>query len=148
MPGLKVYGGDDRVDAITKKVSHSHNFKVSVSSATTFIWTVCSFCWLTEVHLFQIGSLNVKCLSTPCHTTGHICYFVTKESSDEPPAIFTGVVLICMLHELMVSVYCGTAMWLWFLFFLPMQGTPCLSLVVGNSLKVPQSKCTEPWLTF
>ena len=28
MPGLKVYGGDDRVDAMTKKVSHSHNFKV------------------------------------------------------------------------------------------------------------------------
>lgn len=28
MPGLKVYGGDDRVDALTKKVSHSHNFKV------------------------------------------------------------------------------------------------------------------------
>lgn len=29
--------------------------------------------------------------------------------------------------------------------FFPIQGTPCLSLVVGNSLKVPQSKCTEPW---
>ncbi|MEQ2187830.1 hypothetical protein GOODEAATRI_008649 [Goodea atripinnis] len=28
MPGLKVYGGDDRVDAITKKVSHSNSFKV------------------------------------------------------------------------------------------------------------------------
>lgn len=28
MPGLKVYGGDDRVDAITKKVSHSNNLKV------------------------------------------------------------------------------------------------------------------------
>uniref|UniRef100_A0A669DI85 Hydroxyacylglutathione hydrolase, mitochondrial n=1 Tax=Oreochromis niloticus TaxID=8128 RepID=A0A669DI85_ORENI len=64
MPGLKVYGGDDRVDAITKKVSHSNTFKV--------------------------GSLNVKCLSTPCHTTGHICYYVTKENSTEPPAVFTG----------------------------------------------------------
>ncbi|XP_004558407.3 hydroxyacylglutathione hydrolase, mitochondrial isoform X1 [Maylandia zebra] len=64
MPGLKVYGGDDRVDAITKKVSHSNAFKV--------------------------GSLHVKCLSTPCHTTGHICYYVTKENSTEPPAVFTG----------------------------------------------------------
>ncbi|XP_070779108.1 hydroxyacylglutathione hydrolase, mitochondrial-like isoform X4 [Enoplosus armatus] len=64
MPGLKVYGGDDRVDAITKKVSHSNNFK--------------------------LGSLNVKCLFTPCHTTGHICYYVTKENSTEPPAVFTG----------------------------------------------------------
>ncbi|XP_076026754.1 hydroxyacylglutathione hydrolase, mitochondrial [Genypterus blacodes] len=62
--GLKVYGGDDRVDALTKKVSNSHTFK--------------------------IGSLNVKCLFTPCHTTGHICYYVTKENSTEPPAVFTG----------------------------------------------------------
>lgn len=36
MPGLRVYGGDDRVDAITKKVSHSHSFKVSVSESSTF----------------------------------------------------------------------------------------------------------------
>uniref|UniRef100_A0A3P8WGG2 Hydroxyacylglutathione hydrolase n=1 Tax=Cynoglossus semilaevis TaxID=244447 RepID=A0A3P8WGG2_CYNSE len=64
MPGLKVYGGDDRVDGITKKVSHSHSFK--------------------------LGSLNIKCLFTPCHTTGHICYYVTKENSTEPPAVFTG----------------------------------------------------------
>uniref|UniRef100_A0A673MJR8 Hydroxyacylglutathione hydrolase, mitochondrial n=1 Tax=Sinocyclocheilus rhinocerous TaxID=307959 RepID=A0A673MJR8_9TELE len=40
--------------------------------------------------LFQVGSLNVKCLFTPCHTSGHICYFVTKENSTEPPAVFTG----------------------------------------------------------
>lgn len=40
--------------------------------------------------LFQVGSLNVKCLSTPCHTSGHICYFVSKPGSSEPPAVFTG----------------------------------------------------------
>ncbi|KAG8145454.1 hypothetical protein E2320_011984 [Naja naja] len=38
----------------------------------------------------RVGSLNVKCLSTPCHTSGHICYFVTKPNSSEPPAVFTG----------------------------------------------------------
>ncbi|XP_067318452.1 uncharacterized protein [Anolis sagrei] len=37
-----------------------------------------------------VGSLNVKCLATPCHTSGHICYFVTKPNSSEPPAVFTG----------------------------------------------------------
>lgn len=148
MPGLKVYGGDDRVDAITKKVSHSHNFKVSVSNSTASIWIVCRFRRPTHPHLFQVGSLNVKCLSTPCHTTGHICYFVTKESSDEPPAIFTGVVLTLPVTWAIVIVYCGTVTWLSTLFSSPMQGTPCLSLVVGNSLKGPQSKCTEPWLTF
>ncbi|KAJ8253933.1 hypothetical protein COCON_G00205450 [Conger conger] len=63
-PGLKVYGGDDRVGALTQKISHYSTFKV--------------------------GSLNVKCLFTPCHTTGHICYFVTKDKSSEPPAVFTG----------------------------------------------------------
>ncbi|XP_034526524.1 hydroxyacylglutathione hydrolase, mitochondrial isoform X2 [Ailuropoda melanoleuca] len=38
----------------------------------------------------KVGSLSVKCLSTPCHTSGHICYFVTKPGSSEPPAVFTG----------------------------------------------------------
>ena len=38
----------------------------------------------------QVGSLNVKCLCTPCHTSGHICYYVTKPNSSEPPAVFTG----------------------------------------------------------
>uniref|UniRef100_A0A672P7C2 Hydroxyacylglutathione hydrolase, mitochondrial n=2 Tax=Sinocyclocheilus grahami TaxID=75366 RepID=A0A672P7C2_SINGR len=64
MPGLTVYGGDVRVGALTQKVTHHNTFKV--------------------------GSLNVKCLSMPCHTSGHICYFVTKENSTEPPAVFTG----------------------------------------------------------
>ena len=40
--------------------------------------------------LFKVGSLNVKCLSTPCHTSGHICYFVSKPNSPEPPVVFTG----------------------------------------------------------
>ncbi|XP_044308503.1 hydroxyacylglutathione hydrolase, mitochondrial-like [Varanus komodoensis] len=63
-PGLQVYGGDSRVGALTQKVSHLMSF--------------------------QVGSLNVKCLATPCHTSGHICYFVTKPNSSEPPAVFTG----------------------------------------------------------
>lgn len=46
---------------------------------------------LTGVILSQLGSLSVKCLFTPCHTTGHICYYVTKENSTEPPAVFTGI---------------------------------------------------------
>nr|DBA19288.1 TPA: hypothetical protein GDO54_015149 [Pyxicephalus adspersus] len=64
MSGLKVYGGDSRVGAVTQRVSH----------LTTF----------------QVGSLHVKCLYTPCHTSGHICYYVTKPNSSEPPAVFTG----------------------------------------------------------
>uniref|UniRef100_A0A8C6CHJ2 Hydroxyacylglutathione hydrolase, mitochondrial n=1 Tax=Moschus moschiferus TaxID=68415 RepID=A0A8C6CHJ2_MOSMO len=63
-PGLKVYGGDDRIGALTHKVTH--------------------------LSTLQVGSLNIKCLWTPCHTSGHICYFVTKPNSPEPPAVFTG----------------------------------------------------------
>jgi len=59
----EVVGGDDRIGALTKKVTHGDEFK--------------------------IGSLNVRCLFTPCHTTGHICYFVTGPSGSEP-AVFTG----------------------------------------------------------
>ncbi|NXF26193.1 GLO2 protein, partial [Rhodinocichla rosea] len=63
-PGLHVCGGDSRVGALTHRVSH-----------------------LTAL---KVGSLSVKCLSTPCHTSGHICYYVTKPNSSEPPAVFTG----------------------------------------------------------
>ena len=71
---LSVYGGDDRIDALTHKVGHGFKLKV--------------------------GSLNVECLFTPCHTTGHICYYVTQPPDDvttdsgaATPAVFTGKVL-------------------------------------------------------
>lgn len=31
----------------------------------------------------------MKCLYTPCHTTGSICYYVTDDSGDDK-AVFTG----------------------------------------------------------
>lgn len=62
-PALTVYGGDERIGALTQKVGHGDTF--------------------------SIGNLSVRCLFTPCHTTGHICYFV--EGSDEADkAVFTG----------------------------------------------------------
>ncbi|CAH1789670.1 unnamed protein product [Owenia fusiformis] len=61
--GLTVHGGDDRIGAMNSKVQHGQEF--------------------------QLGALNIKCLSTPCHTAGHICYFVTG-SPNESPAVFTG----------------------------------------------------------
>jgi len=62
--GLDVYGGDDHIGALNHKVKHGDEFK--------------------------IGSLNVKCLFTPCHTSGHICYFVKSKDGGQPPAVFTG----------------------------------------------------------
>ncbi|XP_052848854.1 hydroxyacylglutathione hydrolase, mitochondrial isoform X1 [Drosophila gunungcola] len=61
---LDVYGGDDRIGALNQKVQQDDSF--------------------------TIGSLNVKCLSTPCHTTGHICYHVTAGEGNGEGAVFTG----------------------------------------------------------
>lgn len=63
-PGLEVYGGDDRIGALTTKVQHNT--------------------------MFNIGQLNVQCLFTPCHTSGHICYFVTAPHDGNDSAVFTG----------------------------------------------------------
>ncbi|EDV97263.1 hydroxyacylglutathione hydrolase, mitochondrial isoform X2 [Drosophila grimshawi] len=59
---LQVYGGDDRIGAMNQKVSQDVTF--------------------------NIGELKVRCLSTPCHTTGHICYHVTN--GQNAGAVFTG----------------------------------------------------------
>jgi len=61
VPGLAVLGGDDRIDGVTRKVKHGDELTV--------------------------GGLHIQCLFTPCHTTGHICYYVTK---DMDKAVFTG----------------------------------------------------------
>lgn len=59
---LQVYGGDDRIEALTCKVKHNDTF--------------------------NIGRLQVQCLATPCHTSGHICYYIIGDQ--ESPAVFTG----------------------------------------------------------
>jgi len=61
MSDLCVVGGDDRIDCLTKKVQQGDTVTV--------------------------GTLSVNCISTPCHTTGHICYYVT---SDQDKLVFTG----------------------------------------------------------
>lgn len=59
---LQVFGGDDRIDGLTNKVGHGDSF--------------------------TIGEVNVECLATPCHTTGHICYYLTAPG--QTPVVFTG----------------------------------------------------------
>ncbi|XP_001602195.1 hydroxyacylglutathione hydrolase, mitochondrial isoform X1 [Nasonia vitripennis] len=62
VPDVQVYGGDDRIDALTCKVGHGS--------------------------VINLGNLKIECLHTPCHTRGHICYYVTKDCAE--PAVFTG----------------------------------------------------------
>lgn len=58
---LEVFGGDDRIGGLTNKVGQGDSFK--------------------------IGGLSVSCLHTPCHTSGHICYYI---ETAEDKAVFTG----------------------------------------------------------
>ncbi|ESO12034.1 hypothetical protein HELRODRAFT_155548 [Helobdella robusta] len=64
LPGLKIYGGDERIDSLNAKVHHNQ--------------------------IINVGSLIVKCLFTPCHTKGHMCFYVQDNNSNEPAAVFTG----------------------------------------------------------
>ena len=88
-PGPKFYGGDkrikpDRIDIV------KHGDKIQVRRILRFIVYFC-ICEITcRLVSRQVGSLNIECLFTPCHTTGHICYYVSNDVSDSDPAVFTG----------------------------------------------------------
>ncbi|KAG9460481.1 hypothetical protein GDO78_021558 [Eleutherodactylus coqui] len=38
----------------------------------------------------QFGDINVKCLFTPCHTSGHICFYMWEDGCPDDPALFSG----------------------------------------------------------
>ncbi|GAB2287944.1 Hydroxyacylglutathione hydrolase cytoplasmic [Dionaea muscipula] len=64
VPGIKIYGGSlDNVKGCTDKVENGD--KISLGA-----------------------SLSILSLHTPCHTTGHISYYVTDK--EESPVVFTG----------------------------------------------------------
>jgi hydroxyacylglutathione hydrolase len=63
VPGLTVCGNDDRIGAMNKRVKHSDQFNV--------------------------GELRITALETPCHTSGHICYYVLDQDRKEQ-IVFTG----------------------------------------------------------
>lgn len=65
IPGLVVIGSDDRIPAMTKKFEDQDEITV--------------------------GTLHIKALFTPCHTSGHLLYYVVDTSKpDEPAALFSG----------------------------------------------------------
>lgn len=65
VPGLKIYGTKhESIPAITDG--------------------------LGEGDSLQLGSLKVKVLYTPCHTSGHISFFVESPSSSIAPILFPG----------------------------------------------------------
>ncbi|KAF9595841.1 hypothetical protein IFM89_005327 [Coptis chinensis] len=66
VPGIKVYGGSlDNVQGCTHLVQNGDNISLGASN------------------------INILSLHTPCHTRGHISYYVTGKE-EENPAVFTG----------------------------------------------------------
>eukprot|EP00002_Diphylleia_rotans_P019385 TRINITY_DN3750_c0_g3_i2.p1 TRINITY_DN3750_c0_g3~~TRINITY_DN3750_c0_g3_i2.p1 ORF type:complete len:257 (+),score=59.99 TRINITY_DN3750_c0_g3_i2:62-832(+) len=63
MPGIPVWGGDERIEALSNKVD--------------------------DQEVLNVGSLLVKVFKTPCHTTGHVLYFVSDAKTGEN-ALFSG----------------------------------------------------------
>lgn len=62
-PGLAVYGADARIPEINYVCKDREEFK--------------------------LGSLDITPLHTPCHTKGHVCYYVVDPNTGER-AVFTG----------------------------------------------------------
>ncbi|KAL1925454.1 uncharacterized protein VTP21DRAFT_337 [Calcarisporiella thermophila] len=60
-PGIKVWGGDDRIPGLTNACKHDETF--------------------------NIGEIKVKSLHTPCHTKGSVSFFL---EDGEQRAVFTG----------------------------------------------------------
>jgi len=60
---VQVYGGDDRIPALTKLVDHDETIR--------------------------LGELAVRVLKNPCHTTGSVSYHVTSKG-DNAGSLFTG----------------------------------------------------------
>ncbi|CAB3403843.1 unnamed protein product [Caenorhabditis bovis] len=59
---VPIFGGDTRIENVSTLVKHNE--------------------------VYDVAGMKIKCLSTPCHTSGHICYHVT--SDDGHGVVFTG----------------------------------------------------------
>lgn len=66
-PGLAVYGADARIPEINYVCKDHEEFK--------------------------LGSLDITPLHTPCHTKGHVCYYVVDPATGEK-AVFTGELVL------------------------------------------------------
>jgi len=62
--GIQVYGADQRIPKLTHMLKHNENF--------------------------TIGNLKIRALFTPCHTSGHVLYYVEPLQETESPLLFTG----------------------------------------------------------
>lgn len=102
-PPVRVYGGDDRIPALTDKIGDGDTI--------------------------TLGAHTIKCIFTPCHTTGHICYYLETSGGDR--AVFTGIAIkdtqvVSLLFVITSSHF---------------QVIHCSVPVAGDSSKEMQLKC-------
>ena len=45
---------------------------------------------LKDNEIITLGDITIKCILTPGHTQGHICFYCTSPSTDTTPFVFTG----------------------------------------------------------
>ncbi|KAJ3505507.1 hypothetical protein NLJ89_g7378 [Agrocybe chaxingu] len=65
-PHAPIYGGSDKIPALTKLVKNNDTFSIG-------------------------ENVHVKCLATPCHTQDSICYYATdRVEKDRSGGVFTG----------------------------------------------------------
>lgn len=50
---------------------------------------LCYSC-LLDIEMIKFGGLNFTTISTPGHTSGHICYMLDGKSLGAPDCLFTG----------------------------------------------------------
>uniref|UniRef100_A0A8C5RNF4 Hydroxyacylglutathione hydrolase C-terminal domain-containing protein n=1 Tax=Laticauda laticaudata TaxID=8630 RepID=A0A8C5RNF4_LATLA len=70
--------------------SHTHNHELSNPTLAYMGGLLALTCKPILLSFGQFGSINVRCLLTPGHTAGHVCYFVWENDSLNAPAAFTG----------------------------------------------------------
>ena len=64
VPSVEIVGGDSTIQGLTKQVS--------------------------DADAVRVGNLEVRCVHTPAHTSGHISYLVGSAAGSQPMAVFTG----------------------------------------------------------
>lgn len=64
-PDAPVYGGSDKIPALTNLLKDKNEFSLG-------------------------ENIHIKCLATPCHTQDSICYYVTDKKTSQPGIVFTG----------------------------------------------------------
>ncbi|KAL6736078.1 hypothetical protein Aduo_006468 [Ancylostoma duodenale] len=69
-----VYGGDDRIDHLSHKVEPEEKFTVGEMEVRMGVSAGSTSC--------RIKCLQVVAFKTPCHTKGHVCYYVSHPGDD------------------------------------------------------------------